>query len=191
MQLDANPAATFSFSWAYDLPFGAGRAFDPKSRAINALISGWKVNGFVKYNSGVPLSVAAGAGNLAAIGYTQRGNAVVGVSPYLVTSPSDFTPSSRYLNAAAFTTTTGFDFGNLAPVLGWARGFWGKQESLTIGRVFTIKEKLNLDFSMDASNPFNFHRWGAPNTTRTSSAFGTVSTASDGRTIQVNAALRF
>jgi hypothetical protein len=191
MQLDANPALTVSFSWAYDLPFGKGRAFNPKSRAVNAVISGWKINGFVKYNSGVPLSLAAGAGNLAAIGYTQRGNAVTGVSPYLVTSPGSFAPGSRYLNAAAFSATTGFDFGNLAPVLSWARGFWGKQESLTVGRVFTIKEKVNLDFSMDASNPFNFHRWGAPNTVLTSSAFGTVGSTSDGRTIQVNAALVF
>jgi hypothetical protein len=190
-QLDANPATVFSFSWAYDLPFGKGRALASSSRAVNAAIGGWKVNGFLKYSSGVPLGIAGGAGNLGSVGYSQRGNAVLGVSPYLVTNPRDFTTTSKFLNSAAFTTSTGFNFGNLAPVLSWVRGFWGKQEALTIGRVFSIKERLKFDFSADASNPFNFHRWGNPNTGLTSAAFGTVGSVSDGRTVQINAALKF
>ncbi len=192
MQLDPNPAATFSFSWAWDLPFGKGRALlNTDSRALNAAVSGWKINGMVKYNSGSALSITAGAGRLGSIGYTQRGNAVVGVSPYITTNPREFTPKSKYLNAAAFQTTTGFDFGNLAPVLSWVRGFWGKQEALTLGRVFSLTERFKLDFSADAVNPFNFHRWGAPNTNLLSPAFGTVTSASDGRTLQMNLALKF
>lgn len=193
-QLDAQPALTFSFSWAYNLPFGRGQALlSSDSRVLNAIVSGWKVNGFVKYNSGSPLSLTAGGGNLSAIGYTQRGNAVSGVSPYVTTDPGDFDPAtSKYLNSAAFTPTTGFNFGDLAPNLSWVRGFWGKQEALTVGRTFTLKERLVFDFSVDATNPFNFTRWGAPNTVLFSPAFGTVtSTASDGRTLQVNAALKF
>jgi hypothetical protein len=192
MQLDANPALTFSVSWAYSLPFGKGKTlFRSASRPVNAVVSGWKVNGFVKYASGIPLGISAAAGNLASIGYTQRGNAVNGVSPYLVTSPADFTPASKYLNAAAFTSSTGFNFGNLAPVLSWVRGFWSKSESLTVGRVFTLRESLKFDLSVDAVNPFNFHRWNNPNTTLTSAAFGTVTGAADGRTLQVNATVRF
>jgi hypothetical protein len=192
MQLDANPALTFSVSWAYSLPFGKGKTlFRSASRPVNALVSGWKINGFVKYASGIPLGISAAAGNLASIGYTQRGNAVSGASPYLVTSPADFTPASKYLNAAAFTSSTGFNFGNLAPVLSWVRGFWSKSESLTVGRVFTLHENLKFDLSVDAVNPFNFHRWNNPNTTLTSAAFGTVTGATDGRTLQVNATVRF
>lgn len=192
MQLDPNPAASFSFSWAYDLPFGKGKDLLGNSpRWVNAAVSGWKLNGFVKYSSGVPLSINAAAGFLSAIGYTQRGNAVLGVSPYLVTNPREFTPQSRYLNSAAFTTSTGFNFGNLAPNLSWVRGFWTKQEALTVGRVISLTERLKFDFSVDAVNPFNFHRWTNPNTTLTSAAFGTVTGAADGRTLQINATLRF
>uniref|UniRef100_Q026L2 TonB-dependent transporter Oar-like beta-barrel domain-containing protein n=1 Tax=Solibacter usitatus (strain Ellin6076) TaxID=234267 RepID=Q026L2_SOLUE len=192
MQLDPNPAASFSFSWTYDLPLGKGKHFlNGVARPVNAVVSGWKINGFVKYNSGIPLTITAAAGNLGAIGYTQWGNAVQGVSPYITTSPGDFTPSSKYLNAAAFTTSTGFNFGNLNPNLSWVRGFWFKEENLTLGRVFALKEKVKLDFSMDFVNPFNFHRWGAPNTSLTSAAFGTVSSVSAGRTVQANAAIRF
>ena len=160
---------------------------------LNAVVSGWKVNGFLKYNSGVPLSITGGAGNLSAVGYTQRGNAVPGVSPYLTTNPRDFDPAKdRFLNPDAFTTSTGFNFGNLAPTLSWVRGFWGKQEALTVGRLFKIREGLGFDFSVDATNPFNFVRWNNPNTNRLSSqAFGTVTAAGAGRTLQVNGALKF
>ena len=190
-QLDGNPALSFSTSWAYELPFGHGKLAS-SSRVVNAIISGWKINGFVKYSSGVPLTISAAAGSLGSVGYSQWGNAVPGVSPYLVTSPSDFDPSkSKYLNAAAFTTSTGFNFGQLNPSLSWVRGFWYKEENLTAGRIFTIKERTKLDFSVDAFNPFNFVRWGNPNTSLTSAAFGTVTSTANPRTLQVNAAIRF
>lgn len=193
LQQDAQPAFSYSFSWAYDLPFGRGKTlFNADSRVLNAIVSGWRVNGFVKYSSGLPLSIAGAAGNLGAIGYGQRANAVSGVTPYLTTNPADFDPqTSRYLNAAAFTTSTGFNFGNLAPTLSWVRGFWDKQESLSIGRIFKIKENLNLDLSADATNPLNLVRWSNPNTNRVSPAFGQVTATAAGRTMQINAALKF
>jgi|SRR5579871_562882 len=190
--LDPNAAVSFSFSWAYYLPFGKGKAFLNSSPAVvRAVVSDWKINGFVKYNSGLPLTITAGAGNLGQIGYTQWGNAVQNVSPYLVTNPRDFSPSSKFLNAAAFTTSTGFNFGNLNSNLSWVRGFWYKEENLEIGRIFPIRDKVKFDLSVDASNPFNFVRWGAPNTTLTSAAFGTVNSVSPARTLQVNATLSF
>jgi hypothetical protein len=190
-QLDANPAVAFSFSWAYELPFGKGKLASG-SKVVNAIVSDWKINGFLKYNSGAPMGISgAGAFGLSQVGYSGRGNGVSGVSPYLVTNPDVVTPKTSYLNKSAFTANTGLNFGTLAPVLSWVRGFWGKQEALTIGRVFRIYERLQLDFSLDATNPFNFHRWGAPNTNITSAAFGTVSTTSEGRTMQINTVLRF
>jgi hypothetical protein len=192
-QLDAQPAVTYSASWAYELPFGKNKPLlNSSSRAVNAIVSGWKINGFLKYNSGLPLSITAGAGNLSAVGYTQRGNAVSGVSPYKVTDPRDFDPAtSRFLNSAAFTTSTGFNFGNLAPSLSWARGFWGKQEALTLGRSFRVKERATVDFSVDAINPFNFVRWNDPGTNLLSPAFGSVTGTQSGRTLQVNGVVRF
>ncbi|MBZ5585718.1 MAG: hypothetical protein LAQ30_26690, partial [Acidobacteriia bacterium] len=190
-QLDGSPAATFSFSWAYSLPFGKG-GMSTGSRPLNAVVSDWKVNGFVKYNSGSAMGVSGASGSLGQVGYGQRANAVLGVSPYGVTNPRDFNPAtSKFLNSAAFSPSTGFNFGKLAPSLSWVRGFWGKQESLTVGRLFKIKERLTFDFSLDATNPFNFHRWGNPTTNLLSAAFGTVSSVSAGRTVQVNGALKF
>ncbi|PYS13571.1 MAG: hypothetical protein DMG15_10755, partial [Acidobacteria bacterium] len=160
-QLDANPPAVLSFSWAYQLPFGKGRSlFNTNSKVLNAVVSGWKVNGFVRYADGVPLTIAGAGGLLGQLGYGQWASAVAGVSPYATTNPRDFSPAvNRYLNAAAFTLTTGFNFGNLAPNPSWIRGFTSKSESLTAGRIFRVRERLTFDFSVDATNPFNFHRW--------------------------------
>jgi hypothetical protein len=194
MQLDSNPALTFSASWAYDLPFGKkGSSLRSSSRAVNAVIGGWKVNGMVKYNSGAALGLyLASFGNLGNLGYSQWGNAVAGVSPYATTNPRKFQPATdKYLNSAAFSFSTGYNFGNLAPSLSWVRGFWGKSEQLTLGRKFAITEKLKLDFSADLVNPFNFHRWSNPNTLLMLPTFGMVTAASDGRTAQINANLSF
>ena len=177
----------FGANWTYTVPFA-----HTKSRILNQAVSGWKVNGLLRYNSGSPISIAGGAGNLGSVGYGQYGNAVLGVSPYKTTDPSDFDPAtSVYLNSAAFTTSTGFNFGTLGPNPSWIRGFWGKSESLTVGRIFKIRERFVFDFSADATNPFNFVRWGGPNTSLVSAAFGKVTSAQAGRTMQINGTVRF
>ena len=194
-QLDPNPASVLSFSWAYQLPFGKGKSLlDTNNKAVNAAVAGWKVNGFVRYADGTPLTITGAGGTLGAIGYAQWAGAVAGVSPYSVTSPGSFNPGAgtRYLNPAAFTLTTGFNFGNLAPNASWIRGFTSKSESLTVGRLFRIRERLMFDFSIDAVNPFNFVRWSNPATNLASpSTFGVVTAAATGRTLQVNAKLSF
>lgn len=186
-------AFTISANWTYDLPFGKGK-LDTNVRAINAVISGWKINGVVRYSSGAPLNISGAAGQLGQVGFTQRATIVPGVPMTLVTNPRDFDPvNSRYLNIAAWTQTTGFDWGNMPNNQpSWLRGFWTKSESLTAGRTFRIREKTTLDFSMDATNPFNFHRWNNPGTGLTQAAtFGKVTGAAAGRLVQFNGSLKF
>ena len=133
-QMDGSPATVLSFSWAYDLPFGKNKSLlNTDSKVLNAIVSGWKINGFVRYTDGSALSITGASGNLGTIGYGQWPSAVLGVSPYGPnTNPREFDPATgRYLNPAAFAITTGFNFGNFAPSPGWIRGFSGKSESLT------------------------------------------------------------
>jgi hypothetical protein len=191
-QLDANAPLVFSASWAYELPFGKGK-LATNFKPLNLVMSGWKVNGFVRYADGAPLTITGAGGSLANIGYTQWATAVQGVSPYVNTNPRDFNPaSSKYLNAAAFSLTTGFNFGTMAPAPSWVRGFTAKSESLTLGRIFCFKERLTFDLSVDATNPFNFVRWTNPATNLASpTTFGVVTAAAAGRTLQINGKLSF
>jgi len=192
-QLDPNPATVAAFNWAYSLPFGRGKTFlSNSSKAVSAVVSGWKVNGFLRYADGTPLTITGAGGSLVAIGYSQWATAVPGASPYSVSNPRDFDPGkgNRYLNAAAFQLTTGFNFGSMAPNPSWVRGFTSKSESLTIGRVFAIYERMKLDLSIDATNPFNFVRWSNPALNLASPAtFGVVTAAASGRTVQINGKL--
>jgi len=84
-----------------------------------------------------------------------------------------------------------YQFGNIAPVLDWVRGFWQKAESVSLGKSFPIKERLHAQFRMDVNNPFNFVRWGDPNTSITSANYGAVTSAADGRKIQLYLAVQF
>ena len=183
---------TLQISATYELPFGQGKAFlNSKSAFSNYVVGGWQVTTSLRYLSGFPLTIA-GSGSLGGLGYTQEAN-YVGGNPFLITNPRDFDPvTSKYLNAAAFSNPSAYAFGNLAPTLGWLRSFTQKSEAVSMSKTFRLKEKGSFEFGLDAMNPFNFHRWGNPNTSLTSSQFGMVtSTQGLARTIQINAKLAF
>jgi hypothetical protein len=191
-----DPAAvpyTFGLTWTYQLPFGPGKKFVTSSNGVlSRLAGGWSVNGFLRYQSGFALGVPA-SNTMSALGYTAKYANYVGGSPTLVTNPREFAPSrDRYLNAAAFQVPGVFEFGNLAPVLGWLRGFPGKTESLQLAKSTPIRENVNFELSADFSNPFNFHRWLNPATNIASPVtFGVVTGTTPGRVVQLNARLIF
>lgn len=185
----ASPAV-FGTTWTYQLPFGEGQKFSLSSPVARTLISGWTLSGFLRYQAGNALTIT-GPNTLAALGYAQRAN-YVGGAPMGVTDPGTFDPSSdRYLNRGAFAAPGTFELGNTAPVLDWARGFTSKSESFQLSKVTNLGENLRLELGADVSNPFNFHRWGAPDTSVTSANFGRVTSTAQGRQVQISASLKF
>ena len=192
---------TLQISANYTLPFGKGHAlFGSSSALANRFVSGWELTTSLRYQSGLPLTLA-GTGSLSGLGYSQTANYISG-NPFAVTDPRNFDPSrDRYLNAAAFQNPAAFAFGNTAPTLSWLRGFTQKYESISINKTTAISERVRLEIGMDVMNPFNFVRWGNPNTSITSANFGQVTyvqgqSSSSGalnaaRTLQLNAVLKF
>lgn len=192
MAVDAAAApAVFGLTWTYELPFGTGRRYAMASTPVlRTLASGWSFNGFLRYQSGNALTMA-GPSTLAALGYTQRAS-YVGGDPLGVTNPREFDPGSdRYVNRSAFVAPGTFELGNTAPTLDWVRGFTSKSESFQVMKRTYITESTRLELGADFTNPFNFHRWGNPNTTVTSANFGLVTTAAPGRQVQISASLKF
>jgi hypothetical protein len=185
--------AVFGFTWTYELPFGPGKPFATWTNpAVRRLVSGWSVNGFLRYQSGWALGVSA-PNTLSALGYSSKTANYVGGTPTLVTNPREFEPTtSRYLNAAAFGIPSTYAFGNLAPTLDWLRGFSSKAESIQVGKLTRITERVGLDLNLDLQNPFNFHRWQNPATAINDSLnFGKVTAAGEGRTAQISAKVTF
>src|SRR5262249_18830816 len=122
-------------------------------------------------------------------------------------NPRDFDPAKdRYLNRSAFATPASFAIGDTARANDWARGWTQKSESLSVIKDIRIKESVRAELGADIINPFNFVRWGNPNTDITSGNFGKVTTLAQagagagsggggsgagGRTVQLNARIRF
>ncbi len=188
-----SPPFTFVFNWSYELPFGSGKKFLNSGNSIlKKLAGGWNIAGYVRYSSGDALSFAV-ANNLSVLGYAAKfADYVPGAPIFGTTDPRDFDPAvSRYLAPGAFVVPPPYQFGNIAPVLDWVRGFWQKAESISLGKSFPIKERLRAQFRIDVNNPFNFVRWGDPNTSITSANYGQVTSAADPRKIQLYLAIRF
>jgi hypothetical protein len=186
--------STLQISANFTLPFGPGRKFlNSQSSAWRYVVGGWSLTTSERYQSGIPLSIN-GSGSLSALGYGQTAN-YVGGDPFKVSNPREFNPATdRYLDSAAFRNPSAFAFGNLAPTLSWLRGFTQKYESISLSKTTPLSEKAHLELSLDAINPFNFHRWGTPNTSITSSNFGQVTSTSavgGSRTLQINATMKF
>ena len=194
-QLDGSSVpAVFGLTWTYELPFGRGRKFANWDNPVaQRLVSGWAVNGFVRYQSGTPLGVSGPNSTLSLLGYSKRANYIDGTPATLVTNPRDFEPSKdRYLNVAAFASSPDWEFGTLPASLDWLRGFSSKTESVQVGKDTRISERVGLMLMFDLQNPFNFHHWTNPSANLSSpSTFGQVTGSGAGRAVQINATVSF
>ena len=71
------------------------------------------------------------------------------------------------------------------------RGPGGRYWDMSFFRDFPIGERIRLQYRLDGSNIFNHPVLLAPNTTISSSAFGTIGSTSDPRILQMALRLVF
>jgi hypothetical protein len=50
----------FNAFFAYDLPFGKGRKYNPDNSVVGAVVGGWTVSGISRFASGTPLGPFVG-----------------------------------------------------------------------------------------------------------------------------------
>jgi hypothetical protein len=189
----------FTASWAYQLPFGKGRAMNPGNVVTRGLVSGWTVSGIISYATGAPLALTGTAcngggilgtcipnynpsfsGNVRINGNYGDGNVLGG------------TPTS-YLDRTAFVAPAAYTVGNLprTGVYGLNAPF-NSSIDLSVRREFAFTEKLKLAFQADAFNVNNAVRFNAPATNPDQASFGTLtSQANQPRRLQLNARITF
>ena len=80
----------------FELPFGEGKRWNPKSAVVNAIVGGWAVTGIGTYQSGFPVQIFQSNNNSGLLGSAQRPNAVSGVDPG--TSGSDIDRIGAWFN---------------------------------------------------------------------------------------------
>jgi hypothetical protein len=186
--LDKDRPQMLNISWAYELPFGAGRRYlSSASGFVNQVVGGWRLSAIQNYLSGTPFTVTSRSSIPG--GFSSIWPVSVPNVPIISTGCADYNPSdpsrNRYLNSAAFANPAPFTLGNITRP-GNARRCGFMDEALQAEKDFRITEQARIQFGTMIMNLFNRHAWTSLNTDiNNPSAFGKYSGASSPRNVQL------
>ena len=171
---------TTSFVW--ELPFGQGRKYGTSLNPVmEGILGGWRVVGINTMTSGVPVNLSYSP----ATAFSVSGSPTY--RPNLTGDPqtADWT-KDNYLNPATveIPTDRSQPFGNAPRNAVRAPAFY--QLDLGLHKAFGLgRDQTRLEARIEAFNLFNRTNFGSPNGNRSSSAFGTITTTSAARQIQL------
>jgi hypothetical protein len=174
-------------TFVYDIPF-----FAVSNPIVKGAFAHWQANGIVTLQSGLPFNVstATDTANTAASG-TYR--------PNLVKKPTADCGRGHLIGCIDATAFTVQDLYPISPA-NYAYGSAGRNllvgpgsqtVNVSVFKNFPIKERLRFQFRFETFGLFNRTNFGNPNATLNTSAFGSITSASGSRTIQLGAKLHF
>ena len=151
-------------SGIYELPFGKGRHFFSRApRGVNAIVSGWQVQGIYQWQVGQAL----GFGNALYYGDIKD-----------ILAPAGERTIDHWFNTSMFEKSTTKALANNVRTFplrfSGVRGPGTNNTDLSAIKNSRIGEKVNVQFRGEFLNAFNHPTFANPNTTPTSTAFGTV-----------------
>jgi hypothetical protein len=177
---DGDITQYFAADWVYSLP----SLHSIHSSIVRQAFGGWQVSGIFSAATGQPLLILEGNAD-----NTSRPDYIGGVA----VNP-DNRSTLQYLNKSAFalipvSTASGLPIrpGNIASGEVRGPGYWNADVS--IGKNFTIIERLQLQIRMDAFNALNHTSLSSFSTDLTSSSFGRFTNSTGARVVQLNARL--
>jgi hypothetical protein len=173
----------------YDLPFGRGKKWGANwNKVADLAIGGWQVNGIATLSAGTPLGISA-SNNAGIFNQAIRANSN-GKSGRLTGPVQD--RLNAYFDKSVYSQPLAFTFGNMGPRLANIRNDGMYNFDLSLFKNFHVTERINVQFRAEALNAFNTPRFGSPNTSVTSSSFGTItSQANAPRQIQMGLKVLF
>jgi outer membrane receptor protein involved in Fe transport len=177
------------FSYSYDLPFGRGRALlGNMPRVLDMIVGGWTTNGIWRIADGRPLTFTVADGNPLPTYGLQRPN-IVG-TPKRNHGP-DWV-DNYFVDNSVFQRPDDFTLGNAPRALGSVRSPWSFTANLSLGKQFSIREAMNLEFRIETQNAFNHPVFATPNTSVDDGNFGKItSTAVGPREVQLAVKFNF
>ncbi|HEX7362011.1 MAG TPA: TonB-dependent receptor [Bryobacteraceae bacterium] len=168
----------------YQLPFGTGRKY-LRSGVLGAVLGDWDVDGIWTFMSGLHFSPTWGTNvSNSAGGGAQRPNRVCNGN--LGSSERSL---SHYFDTTCFVAPAQFNFGNSGS--GILVGPGDFNVDLGIHRIFPIGERFRIAYRAEMFNAFNHANFGTPNSTIGTANAGVISSADDGRVIQMALKLTF
>jgi hypothetical protein len=168
----------FVASGLYDLPFGTGRRY-LSSGVLGAIVGGFRVNAILSLRSGLPL-VIRGANNG---GFADR--------PNLVGDPAGEKTLARWFNTSAFAAAAPFSIGSTPRALDNPRGPGFASVDFALVREIGLGQPRTLQLRAEAFNLFNRVNFNQPNVNFLSGEFGQVTSAGEGRRVQLGVKLYF
>ncbi len=149
----------------YELPFGRGKRWGGSAdRVVSGLAGGWQVQGIYSYQTGEPLGFgnAIFTGDLKDIPLARGERSI---DRWFNVDAGFERNSSKQLGSNIRTMPSRFSGIRGAPQNNW---------DLSFIKNTTLKESIRLQFRAEAINAFNHAQFMAPNTSPSSTAFGTV-----------------
>lgn len=184
------------FSPVYELPFGKGKQFLGSNRFASAIAGGWQVSGIMTLQSGHPFTALVSRDNSNTLGTVDRPNIVgdpytpgpVAANPTCV-APTQLQTPTAWINPCAFVLAPAGTYGN-----GGRNNIIGpsfKNLDFVVSRVFKVRERLAVQFRVEAFNLFNHPNFDLPSQTVDTSTFGSIPSAAAARQLQFGLKIKF
>jgi Carboxypeptidase regulatory-like domain len=160
-----------NLSGRYELPFGTGK--QKLNRGLAAQVLGnWSVAAIYSYSSGFPVAVSS-PDNSNSFDIGSFRPMATGIRAALPDGPQ-IKDNGQYFNPAAFARTPQFQFGNASRYLPDVRNPSNFGLNLLIEKQWSFHERYNVQFRTELFNATNSVNFAGPQTSITSSAFGTI-----------------
>jgi hypothetical protein len=172
---------------SYDLPFGRGRKYVNTSKALDGAIGGWQLFGDFVSQTGSPFTPTMATNN----SYSLSSNA--SWYPNIVGNPTAVSGGQNinsWFNTAAFAAPSPGTFGNMGRNIVYGPKL--NAVNMSLHKIFTITERIKLDFSANATNLLNHPSFALPDKLIGAGHFGQITGTSVGaRQMELIAKVRF
>ncbi|HXE13073.1 MAG TPA: carboxypeptidase regulatory-like domain-containing protein [Bryobacteraceae bacterium] len=179
---DYNTPHRFILNYVWTLP-------SPRSGLAKAVLGGWESSGIWTWQSGFPLNITSG--NDTSFSLPENGNdqAQLSCSSVNYTGGSQAAKIAQWFDTSCFGVPEPNTFGNVGR--NTLTGPGTVNFDLGAHRIFSITERVNLQFRGEFFNAFNHAQFNNPDTTVADDTFGRITSARSPRIIQLALKLRF
>ncbi len=178
----------------YELPVGKGRTLNLQSRLANGILGGWILNTVYTYQTGAPINWNNGS-------TTSPGDYLYFGAPIVVDNRMA-DPGSTAFNVSAFAanpvthavdspTAFNYHIRTFPTMISDLRMDGINQWDASLLKRFSITERMYFQLRFEAFNAMNHPTFPAPNTTASSSLFGSISGAQANRPRSLQLGARF
>jgi hypothetical protein len=177
-------------SYAYDLPFGKGRAWVHNGGWLAHALGGWQTYGILQFQTGQPFTVAL----LPDFDNSNTGIDSLGFGannrPNVLGNPSlSNRTATQWFNTAAFAIPPYGTFGNSGR--NTVEGPGRATVDLSLVKNTVIRERTTLQFRFETFNVLNHTNFGLPDNFIGSPTFGQILAAGNPRRLQLGLKLLF